>query len=88
MLQTEADAIMFSIVDTLRQIGYTSRVVIDSKENYAESASAASQNDGDLLIKRGGDMVYYSKLVLSDMTECEGKRKTRASVAYPRMKTL
>ena len=63
---------MLSIVDILRHNGYTGRVVIDSKDTdvYAESALAASQNDGDLLIKRGGDMVDCSKLVSSDMTEC------------------
>ena len=64
--------------------------MIDSKDTdaYAQSAPAASQNDGDLLIKNGGDMVDCSKLVLSVMTECGGNGKTRASVAYPRMKTL
>ena len=64
--------------------------MIDSKDTdaYAQSGPAASQNDGHLLIKREGDMVDCSKLVLSDMTECGGNIKTRATVAYPRMKTL
>ena len=61
MPQAEADTIMVSIVHSLRHNGYTSLStnVIDSQntEVYAESALAASKNNGDLLIKCEGDMV-------------------------------
>ena len=44
--------------------------MLQDTDVYAESALAASQNDGYLLIKCGGDVVDCSKLVSSHMTEC------------------
>ena len=74
MPQAEADTIMVSIVHTLRHNGYTSLStnVIDSQntEVYAESALAASKNNGDLLTKCGGGVFDCSKIASSDMTEC------------------